>query len=36
MLNSIKNSKYRVIKQLDQGAFGAAYEVSNIKNTKSM
>ena len=34
MLNSIKNSKYRVIKRLGQGAFGAAYEVSNINDHK--
>ena len=34
MLNSLKNSKYRVIKRLGQGAFGAAYEVSNINDHK--
>ena len=34
MLNSLKGSKYRVIKQLGKGAFGAAYEVSNINDHK--
>lgn len=34
MLNSIKNSKYKMIKKLGQGAFGAAYEVSNIEDNQ--
>ena len=34
MENTIKNSKYRIIKKLGQGAFGAAYEVLNINNNK--
>ena len=29
-----KNSKYKIIKKLGQGAFGAAYEASNINDNK--
>ena len=34
MENSIKNSKYKIIRKLGQGSFGAAYEVLNINDNK--
>ena len=34
MESAIKNSKYRIMKKLGQGAFGAAYEVLNISDNK--
>ena len=34
MENSIKKSKYKIIKKLGQGSFGAAYEVLNINDNK--
>ena len=33
-MNAIKYSKYKIIKKLGQGSFGAAYEVLNINDNK--